>query len=77
MYTDKDDLLNKAKDLLKNEMSSISYITWIKSLEIESVNDNKIVLVALSNMQKEPSHRESSDTQHKYSLYTPRFFSNS
>ena len=53
MYTDKDDLLNKAKDLLKNEMTTISYITWIKSLEIESVNDNKIVLVALSNMQKD------------------------
>ena len=53
MYTDKDDLLNKAKDLLKNEMTTISYITWIKSLEIESINDNKIVLVALSNMQKD------------------------
>ena len=53
MYTDKDDLLNKAKDLLKNEMSSISYITWIKGLEIASVSDNKIVLVAQSDMQKD------------------------
>ena len=53
MYTDKDDLLNKAKDLLKNEMTTISYITWIKSLEIESIKDNKITLVASSNMQKD------------------------
>lgn len=53
MYTDKDDLLNKAKDLLKNEMTTISYITWIKSLEIESAKDNKIILVASSNMQKD------------------------
>lgn len=53
MYTDKNDLLNKAKDLLKNEMTTISYITWIKSLEIDSIKDNKIVLVASSNMQKD------------------------
>lgn len=53
MYTNKNDLLNKAKDLLKNEMTTISYITWIKSLEIESVNDNNIILVASSNMQKD------------------------
>ena len=53
MYTDKEDLLNKAKDLLKNEMTTISYITWIKSLEIDSIRDNKITLVASSNMQKD------------------------
>ena len=53
MYSDKNDLLTKAKDLLKEEMTTISYTTWIKSLEIESVEDNKIVLVALSKMQKD------------------------
>ncbi len=53
MCTDKEDLLNKAKELLKNEMSSISYITWIKGLEIASFNDNKIILVAQSEMQKD------------------------
>ena len=36
MYSDKNDLLTKAKDLLKEEMTTISYSTWIKSLEIES-----------------------------------------
>ena len=53
MYTDKNDLLTKAKDLLKEEMTTISYTTWIKSLEIESIKDNKIVLIALSRMQKD------------------------
>ncbi len=53
MYTDKNELLTKAKDLLKEEMTTISYTTWIKSLEIDSINDNKIVLVALSKMQKD------------------------
>ena len=53
MYSDKDDLLTKAKDLLNEEMTTISYTTWIKSLEIESIDDNKIVLVALSKMQKD------------------------
>ena len=53
MYSDKNDLLTKAKDLLKEEMTTISYTTWIKNLEIETLNDNKIVLVALSKMQKD------------------------
>ena len=53
MYTDKNDLLTKAKDLLKEEMTTISYTTWIKSLEIQSIKDNKIVLIALSKMQKD------------------------
>jgi len=53
MYTDKDDLLTKAKDLLKDELSTISYMTWIKTLEIASVKDNKITLVVLSKMQKD------------------------
>jgi chromosomal replication initiator protein len=53
MYSDKTDLLTKAKDLLKEEMTNISYTTWIKSLEIQSINDNKIVLVALSEIQKD------------------------
>ena len=53
MYSDKNDLLTKAKDLLKEEMTTISYTTWIKNLEIDSVIDNKITLIALSDMQKD------------------------
>jgi len=53
MLPDKSELLTKAKDLLKDEMTTISYTTWIKSLEIKSVTDTKITLVALSKMQKD------------------------
>ena len=53
MYSSKEDLLTKAKNLLQDEMTSISFNTWIKSLSIESVNDNKIVLIANSKMQKD------------------------
>ena len=53
MYSDKNELLTKAKDLLKEELTAISYTTWIKSLEIEALNDNKIVLVARSTMQRD------------------------
>ena len=53
MYTDKESLLEGAKKLLQGEMSTISYITWIKSLGIASVKDNKIVLIAQTDMQKD------------------------
>ena len=53
MYTDNELLLNKAKDLLKSKMPSISYSTWIKGLKIASVSDNKIVLVTQTEMQKD------------------------
>ncbi len=53
MYSDKNDLLTKAKALLKEEMTNISYTTWIKSLEIQSVNENKITLIAQSTIQKD------------------------
>lgn len=53
MYTDKEELLTKAKNLLQGEVTSISYNTWIKSLEISEVSGNKITLVAQSKMQKD------------------------
>ncbi len=53
MYADKNDLLTKAKTLLQDEMTAISYSTWIRTLDIESINDNKIVLLANSKMQKD------------------------
>ena len=53
MYADKDELLTKAKNLLQSEVTSISYNTWIKNLEIDSVNNNIITLIAQSKMQKD------------------------
>ena len=51
MGQEMNELLTKAKDLLKGELTSISYETWIKTLEIESMTDSKIVLKANSDVQ--------------------------
>lgn len=48
---DKNELLNQAKELLKNEMTNISYTTWIKTLEIGNIYDNKIELLTSNAMQ--------------------------
>ena len=53
MYTDKEELLTKAKTLLQGEVTSISYNTWIKNLEIGKISGNKITLIAKSKMQKD------------------------
>ena len=47
------ELLTKAKELLKNEVTKISYETWIRDLEINSFEDGNIVLVASNAFQKE------------------------
>ena len=52
MY-DYDNLLNEAKNILKDEMGGIAYSTWIKPLEIESIKDNKITLIVKSKLSKD------------------------
>ena len=47
------ELLTKSKDLLKDEVTKISYETWIKDLEIESAENGNIVLVANTVFQKD------------------------
>ena len=47
------ELLTKAKELLKNEVTKISYETWIRDLDIDSFEGNNIVLVANNAFQKE------------------------
>ena len=44
MENNLNEIFTKAKDLLKDEMTSISHDTWIKPLDIVSITDNKIVL---------------------------------
>lgn len=53
MSKELDELLTKAKDLLKDETTKISYETWIKNLEIDSVTNDHIVLVATSTFQRD------------------------
>ena len=40
-----DELLTKAKELLKEEMTQISYDTWIKEIEIQSMENGNITLL--------------------------------
>ena len=47
------ELLTKAKELLKNEVTKIAYETWIRDLDIESAENNNIVLIANNAFQKE------------------------
>lgn len=44
MQNDLDSILNEAKELLKKEITKISYDTWIKILNIDSMQDDNIVL---------------------------------
>lgn len=53
MKNELNDLLNQAKELLKDEMTQISHRTWIEPLEIASIDGNKIVLIATDAFKKE------------------------
>lgn len=53
MNLDKDELLTKAKELLKEEVTPISFNTWFKSLEIQSISNEHIVFTAVSEFQKD------------------------
>ncbi len=46
-------LLTEAKELIREEMSELSFKTWIVPLEISSINDNHIVLIAKDQFKKE------------------------
>ncbi len=48
MQYDKDELLNQAKLLLKDEVTQIAYNTWLKRLEIVEMTDDHIVFKAFS-----------------------------
>ena len=53
MQNELNELLTKAKELLKDETTKISYETWIKNLEIQNADNGNIVLIASSSFQKE------------------------
>lgn len=53
MEIDKNEFLNQMKELLKDELSKISYDTWIKTLDIISIENNHIVFSALSDYQQD------------------------
>lgn len=47
------ELLIKAKNLLKEEVTGISYNTWIRDIQIQSIENNVITLIVATKMQKE------------------------
>ena len=53
MSSDLNELLEKAKNLLKEETTKISYDTWFQSMEIDSMEGNNIVILVNSIFQKE------------------------
>ena len=53
MGIDKDELLTKLKELLKDEVSKISYDTWINPLGIRSIDNNHIIFTTVSEYQKD------------------------
>ena len=53
MAIDKGDLVAKIKELLKPEVTKISYDTWIMPLDIRSIENNNIIFTANSEFQKD------------------------
>ncbi len=53
MGIDKDELLTKLKELLKDEVSKISYDTWINPLGIRSIDNDNIIFTTVSEYQKD------------------------
>ena len=47
------ELLTKAKELLKSEVTQISYNTWIKEFDIEDISNNTITILTQNSIQKD------------------------
>ena len=53
MNTEIEQILDEAKELLKDEMSQISHKTWIEPLKIASIVDNNITLISDDPFKKD------------------------
>lgn len=53
MQHNKQEILDQAKELLKEEVSFIAYSTWIRNLEIEDITNDTIILRANSDVQRD------------------------
>ena len=47
------EIFTEAKELIKEEMSELSFKTWILPLEISSINDNNIIIIAKDQFKKD------------------------
>lgn len=53
MDSNAQELFEEAKELIREEMSELSFKTWILPLDISSINDNNIVILAKDQFKKE------------------------
>ncbi len=53
MENNLNEVLVQAKDLLKGEISELSYKTWILPLEISNISDNNVVLISDDSFKKD------------------------
>lgn len=53
MDSNSQELFEEAKELIREEMSELSFKTWILPLEISSINDNNIYILAKDQFKKE------------------------
>ena len=53
MNSDIEQILNQAKELLKDEMSQISHKTWIEPLKIASIVDNHVTLISEDSFKRD------------------------
>jgi len=53
MESSLNDILNEAKNLLKEELSELSYKTWLLPLGIQGINNNNVILVSDDPFKKE------------------------
>ena len=61
METRFNDILNEAKDLLKDEMTALSYKTWILPLELHDISNNNVILIADDAFKKESTETRFKD----------------
>ena len=53
MESSLNDILNEAKNLLKDELSELSYKTWLLPLEIYGIDNNNVILISDDPFKKE------------------------
>ena len=72
MSVDKNELLEKFKKVIEPELTGISYNTWIKTLDIQSIEGNHITFIATSAFHKDVIENKYKDLI----LNTLSFFTN-
>ena len=48
-----EELMYSAKELLKDEVTTIAYDTWIKNIKISKLTEDTIIIVAESDIHKD------------------------